>query len=63
MPNPVARKRHLRKVLDRWENEGGAMPEKPAGSTQTAPSDPQADKGDQPPAKSDAKRKASKKRR
>ncbi len=26
MPDPVARKRLKNKMLDRWENEGGAIP-------------------------------------
>ena len=26
MPDPISRKRHLKKVLDRWENEGGSLP-------------------------------------
>lgn len=26
MPDKISRKRHKKKVLDRWENEGGALP-------------------------------------
>ena len=26
MPDPVSRKKHKKKVLDRWENEGGMVP-------------------------------------
>jgi hypothetical protein len=55
MPKPVARKRHMKKVLERWENEGGAIPENPAASTASAPSDSPSDKRDKPPAEGDAK--------
>lgn len=26
MPDPVSRKKHKKKVLERWENEGGMIP-------------------------------------
>ena len=26
MPDPVSRKRHMKRVIDRWENEGGSLP-------------------------------------
>ena len=29
MPDPVSRKKHKKKVLERWENEGGMIPDMP----------------------------------
>jgi len=39
MPDPVSRQKHKKRVLDRWENEGGMIPaalNKPLGSGSTA---------------------------
>jgi hypothetical protein len=53
MPDPVTRKRHLKKVIDRWESEGGALPDGPAVPVQSVTLEPDADKGEKPPAQSD----------
>ena len=39
MPDPISRKRHMKRVLDRWENEGGSVPAgraNPSASTSSA---------------------------
>lgn len=45
MPELIARKRHLKKVLDRWENEGGNMPDHSTSAPQSASPDSHLDKG------------------
>lgn len=37
MPDPIARKRLKKKMLDRWENEGGSIAADPVGSDDTRP--------------------------
>ncbi len=49
MPKPIAKKRHMKKVLDRWENEGGTVPEGIAISPRNVLPDPQPDNDDQTP--------------
>ena len=39
MPDPIARKRLKKKMLDRWENEGGALvPDTTTADATTSPS-------------------------
>jgi hypothetical protein len=54
MPKPIAKKRHLKKVLDRWENEGGTVPDVPANPPPSVLPDLQTDKDDKPSADRDA---------
>lgn len=37
MANPIERKRLKKKMLDRWENEGGRIDADPAGADETGP--------------------------
>ncbi|MCA1577414.1 MAG: hypothetical protein LC794_08640 [Acidobacteria bacterium] len=43
MPDPIARKRLKKKMLDRWENEGGSVASDTASADASRPSN--ADKG------------------
>jgi hypothetical protein len=43
MPDPIARKRLKKKMLDRWENEGGSIAADTASADASEPSN--ADKG------------------
>lgn len=53
MPNPIARKRLKKKMLDRWENEGGRIAADPAGTDETRPTSEHEGKGKQPSASRD----------
>lgn len=46
MPDPVSRKKHKKKVLERWENEGGMIPDKPVETLQNRSRDKRETKGD-----------------
>lgn len=37
MPDPIARKRLKKRMLDRWENEGGRIAADPAGADNATP--------------------------
>jgi hypothetical protein len=37
MPDPIARERLKKKMLDRWENEGGSIPTDTTGADVTGP--------------------------
>ena len=37
MPDPVARKRLKKKMLDRWENEGGRVADDPTSAEEKTP--------------------------
>lgn len=47
MPNPIERKRLKKKMLDRWENEGGRIAADPAGANDTRPTSERDGKGKQ----------------
>ena len=55
MPKPTARKRHMKKVIDRWENEGGTLPDVPASLPKSVLPDPQPGKEDEQAADDNAK--------
>jgi starvation-inducible DNA-binding protein len=44
MPDPVSRKRHIKKVLDRWENEGGSLPARQTNTSNSPSSAPQTER-------------------
>jgi hypothetical protein len=41
MPDPIARKRLKKKMLDRWENEGGRIAADPTSADDTTPTSKQ----------------------
>ena len=45
MPDPIERKRLKRKMLDRWENEGGKIAADSAGADDTKPTSAQEGEG------------------
>jgi hypothetical protein len=47
MPDPIERKRLKKKMLDRWENEGGRIAADPAGADDTRPASANGGKGKQ----------------
>ena len=47
MPDPIARKRLKKKMLDRWENEGGRIGLDSAGADDTKPTSEHDRKGKQ----------------
>lgn len=47
MANPIERKRLKKKMLDRWENEGGRIAVAPAGADDTRPTSEHEGKGKQ----------------
>ena len=47
MPDPIARKRLKKKMLDRWENEGGRIAADPAGADNATPISEHESKGKQ----------------
>ena len=47
MANPIERKRLKKKMLDRWENEGGRIGADPAGADHTRPTSEHEGKGKQ----------------
>ena len=48
MPDPIARKRLKKKMLDRWENEGGRIAVAPTGADDPGPTSENEGKGKQP---------------
>ncbi len=48
MPDPIARKRLKKKMLDRWENEGGRVAADPASADQIRPTSKPKGKGKLP---------------
>jgi hypothetical protein len=54
MPDQIARKRLKKKMLDRWENEGGMIAAGPTGSDETMPTSDHKGKGKQPSASRDS---------
>lgn len=47
MANPIERRRLKKKMLDRWENEGGRIAADPAGTDDTRPKSQAEGKGKQ----------------
>ena len=47
MPDPIERKRLKKKMLDRWENEGGRITADPAGAADIRPTSEHEGKGKQ----------------
>ena len=54
MPDQSARKRLKKKMLDRWENEGGMIAAGPTGSDETRPTSDHEVEGKQPSASRDS---------
>ncbi len=50
MPDPIERKRLKKKMLDRWENEGGRVGADSAGADDTTPASEDERQGNQPSA-------------
>jgi hypothetical protein len=48
MPDPIARKRLKKKMLDRWENEGGRVAADPTSTDEIRPTSKTKDKGKLP---------------
>jgi len=47
MPDPIARKRLKKKMLDRWENEGGRVAADPTSADEKSPTSEPKGKGKQ----------------